>query len=78
FRSPFTPDPSLNALRINRFLHRPIAPAWSERFLQSPQSIYAEAGLSEEEQQLLNGRDWRGLIQDGVSFFLLEKMGAVV
>ncbi|PQO58862.1 hypothetical protein C5706_32780, partial [Klebsiella pneumoniae] len=34
--------------------------------------------LSEEEQQLLNARDWRGLIQYGASFFLLEKMGAVV
>ncbi|STV20245.1 protocatechuate 4,5-dioxygenase [Klebsiella pneumoniae subsp. ozaenae] len=33
---------------------------------------------SEEEQQLLNARDWRGLIQYGASFFLLEKMGAVV
>ena len=58
--------------------HRLIEPAWRERFLQSPQSLYAEAGLSEEEQQLLNARDWRGLIQYGASFFLLEKMGAVV
>ena len=69
---------SLNGLRLNRFLYRLIEPAWRERFLQSPQSLYAEAGLSEEEQQLLNARDWRGLIQYGASFFLLEKMGAVV
>ena len=27
---------------------------------------------------MLNARDWRGLIQYGASFFLLEKMGAVV
>ncbi len=75
---PFTHERSLNGLRLNRFLHRLIEPAWRERFLQSPQSLYAEAGLSEEEQQLLNARDWRGLIQYGASFFLLEKMGAVV
>lgn len=74
----FTHERSLNGLRLNRFLHRLIEPAWRERFLQSPQSLYAEAGLSEEEQQLLNARDWRGLIQYGASFFLLEKMGAVV
>ena len=61
-----------------KIVHRLIEPAWRERFLQSPQSLYAEAGLSEEEQQLLNARDWRGLIQYGASFFLLEKMGAVV
>lgn len=75
---PFTHERSLNGLRLNRFLHRLTEPAWRERFLQSPQSLYAEAGLSEEEQQLLNARDWRGLIQYGASFFLLEKMGAVV
>ncbi|STU56064.1 protocatechuate 4,5-dioxygenase [Klebsiella pneumoniae subsp. pneumoniae] len=74
----FYPRARLNGLRLNRFLHRLIEPAWRERFLQSPQSLYAEAGLSEEEQQLLNARDWRGLIQYGASFFLLEKMGAVV
>lgn len=74
----FTHERSLNGLRLNRFLYRLIEPAWRERFLQSPQSLYAEAGLSEEEQQLLNARDWRGLIQYGASFFLLEKMGAVV
>lgn len=27
---------------------------------------------------MLTERDWRGLIQYGASFFLLEKMGAVV
>ena len=38
----------------------------------------AGAGLSDEERDLLGRRDWRGLIHYGVSFFMLEKLGAVV
>jgi len=75
---PFTHERSLNGLRLNRFLHQLIQPAWRERFLSQPQALYAEAGLSEYEQALLDARDWRGLIHYGASFFLLEKMGAVV
>lgn len=75
---PFTHERSLNGLRLNSFLHQLTQPAWRERFLNEPQALYAEAGLSEQEQRLLDSRDWRGLIQYGASFFLLEKMGAVV
>ncbi|PLR36247.1 protocatechuate 3,4-dioxygenase [Chimaeribacter californicus] len=75
---PFTHARSLKAIRINRFLHRLIQPAWRERFLSEPQALYAEGGLTPEEQALLSALDWRGLIHYGVSFFLLEKLGAVV
>lgn len=75
---PFTHERSLNGLRLNGFLHKLTQPAWRERFLSTPQALYEEAELSQEEQRLLNERDWRGLIQYGASFFLLEKMGAVV
>jgi gallate dioxygenase len=34
--------------------------------------------LSEEECDLLRRRDWRGLIQYGAIFFVLEKLAAVV
>lgn len=75
---PFTHARSLKAIRLNRFLHRLIQPAWRERFLAEPQALYAEGGLTPEEQALLSALDWRGLIHYGVSFFLLEKLGAVV
>ncbi|MFV0264101.1 MAG: gallate dioxygenase [Kluyvera sp.] len=75
---PFTHERSLNGMRLNAFLHKLTQPAWRERFLHAPQALYDEAELSEQEQQLLTARDWRGLIQYGASFFLLEKMGAVV
>lgn len=75
---PFTQARSLKALRINRFLHRLIQPAWRARFLTDQHALFAENKLTEEEQQLLRELDWRGMIHYGVSFFLLEKLGAVV
>ncbi|MCS2159345.1 gallate dioxygenase [Scandinavium sp. H11S7] len=75
---PFTQARSLKALRINRFLHRLIQPAWRERFLTDQHALFAENKLTSEEQQLLRELDWRGMIHYGVSFFLLEKLGAVV
>ncbi|MCM2446302.1 gallate dioxygenase [Rahnella sp. CG8] len=75
---PFTQARSLKALRINRFLHRLIQPAWRERFLTDQHALFAENKLTDEEQQLLRELDWRGMIHYGVSFFLLEKLGAVV
>lgn len=75
---PFTHERSLNAIRLNSFLHKLIEPAWRERFRAAPQALFEEAGLTEEERRLITDRDWRGLIHYGASFFLLEKMGAVV
>ena len=75
---PFTQARSLKALRINRFLHRLIQPAWRERFLTDQHALFAETKLTGEEQTLLRELDWRGMIHYGVSFFLLEKLGAVV
>ena len=75
---PFTQARSLKALRINRFLHRLIQPAWRERFLTDQNAMFAESKLTDAEQKLLRELDWRGMIHYGVSFFLLEKLGAVV
>lgn len=75
---PFTQARSLKALRINKFLHRLIQPAWRERFLTDQNALFAENKLTAEEQTLLRELDWRGMIHYGVSFFLLEKLGAVV
>jgi len=75
---PFTHARSLKALRINRFLHRMIQPEWRKRFRAEPQALFQEASLTPEEQQLITQLDWRGMIHYGVSFFLLEKLGAVV
>ncbi|QKZ05965.1 gallate dioxygenase [Pseudomonas eucalypticola] len=74
---PFTLERSHKGYRLNRFLHQMIVPAWRERFLADPEALFDEAQLSEEERDLVRRRDWLGLLQYGVIFFLLEKLGAV-
>ncbi|KAF1054249.1 MAG: Gallate dioxygenase [Stenotrophomonas maltophilia] len=75
---PFTLERSAKGYRLNRFLHRLIEAQWRRRFLDEPEALFAEAELSEQERTLLRDRDWRGLIQYGASFFVLEKLGAVL
>jgi gallate dioxygenase len=75
---PFTLERSVAAYRINKFLHDLIVPAKRARFLEDPEGAFGEAELSEEERDLVRRRDWRAMIHYGVSFFMLEKLGAVV
>jgi gallate dioxygenase len=75
---PFTLERSVKAYRLNSFLHRLIEPEFRARFLADPEPLFAQAGLSAEERDLVRRRDWRALIHYGVIFFLLEKLAAVV
>jgi len=75
---PFTLEVSHRAYRLNDFLHRLIEPAHRQRFVAEPQALFEEFGLSEQECDLLDQRDWIGLIHYGVIFFSLEKMAAVL
>ncbi|MEJ0088044.1 MAG: gallate dioxygenase [Pseudomonadota bacterium] len=75
---PFTLDRSVKAYRLNHFLHGLIEPDYRKRFLADPEPMFAQAGLTDEEQDLVRRRDWLGLIRYGVIFFLLEKLAAVV
>jgi len=75
---PFTLDRSVKAYRLNAFLHGLIEPEQRRRFLADPEPLFAEAGLTDEERDMIRRRDWRALIRYGVIFFLLEKLGAVI
>ncbi|MFO7277571.1 MAG: gallate dioxygenase [Pseudomonadota bacterium] len=75
---PFTLQRSVKAYRLNKFLHSLIQPERRKRFLTDPEPMFEEAGLTEEERDMVRRRDWRALIHYGVIFFLLEKLGAVV
>ena len=75
---PFTLERSHTGYRLNRFLHQMIKPAWREQFLADPEALFEQEHLSEQERDLVRRRDWLGLLQYGVIFFLLEKLGAVV
>ncbi len=75
---PFTLERSVKAYRLNHFLHELVVPAQRKRFLADPEPMFEEAGLTGQERDMVRRRDWRALIQYGVIFFLLEKLGAVV
>jgi len=75
---PYTLARSVKGYRLNKFLHSLTDPAWREWFRSGQESLFEEAGLTAEERDLVRRLDWRGMIHYGVSFFMLEKLGAVV
>ncbi len=75
---PFTQARSQANLKINAFLHDLVQPAHRERFKHDFAALALEYGLSAEEQSLIEQRDWLALVRRGVSFFVLEKMAAVL
>lgn len=75
---PFTLERSRANYRVNDFLHRLIVPAHRTRFRNDFDALAAEYRLSEEEAGLIKNREWLKLVQRGVSFFVLEKMAAVL
>ena len=75
---PFTLARSVKGYRLNKFLHALVAPAWRAKFRANQDALFEEGGLTTEERELVRRLDWRGMIHYGVSFFMLEKLGAVV
>jgi gallate dioxygenase len=75
---PFDFDRSSRAYRLNRYLHGIIQPELRGRFLYDREGSYERGQLTEEEKEMLRNLDWRALIQYGVIFFILEKLGAAV
>lgn len=75
---PFTIDRSVKAFRLNNFLHQLVYPEHRKLFLQDQETSFEQAGLTEEERDMLRRLDWRAMIHYGVIFFMLEKLGAVV
>jgi gallate dioxygenase len=75
---PFTIERSVQAYRLNRFLHDLVIPGHRRAFLADPEAAFERAGLTDVERDLVRRRDWRALIHYGVIFFMLEKLGAVV
>lgn len=75
---PFTIETSQRAYRINDFLHRLIVPEYRARFVSDLEALSTEYGLTEYEFQMIRDQKWIEMIHYGVSFFVLEKMAAVL
>ena len=75
---PFTLARSMKAYRLNKCLHSLTKPEFRAVFRSDQEGFFASAGLTAEEAGLVRRLDWRGLIHYGASFFMLEKLGAVV
>lgn len=74
---PFDLARSVKGYRLNRFLHGLVAPQARRAFLADEAKACREAGLTDEESQLVLQRNWQGLIRYGAIFFVLEKLAAV-
>ena len=74
----FTLARSVRGYRLNKFLHALIEPAHRAAFLADQETSFEQAGLTEEERDLVRRRDWQGMMRYGVIFFMLEKLGAVI
>lgn len=75
---PFTHARSHANLRLNTFLHDLVKPAHRQRFVNDFEALASERDLSDEERDLIRGRQWLAMVRRGVSFFVLEKMAAVL
>jgi gallate dioxygenase len=75
---PFDLERSVGRYRINSFLHDLVIPEHRQAFMADPEALFEARQLSEVERDLIRKRDWRGLMQYGAIFFVLEKMAAVV
>jgi gallate dioxygenase len=74
----FTHARSQANLRLNAFLHDLVIPAHRARFVNDFEALADERGLSDEEKALVRERRWIEMVRRGVSFFVLEKMAAVL
>lgn len=75
---PFTHAVSHANFRINSFLRDLVIPQHRMRFVKDFEALANERGLTEEEKNLIRERKWIEMIRRGVSFFVLEKMAAVL
>ncbi len=75
---PFTLERSVACYRINKFLHDLIVPGKRAEFIADAETAFEQAGLTGDERSMIARRDWRAMIRYGVSFFMLEKLGAVL
>jgi gallate dioxygenase len=67
-----------NVYEISRLLYDLRNPANREAFRADQQAYYRRYAIGERGMRLLMDRDWQGLVDAGVTVYLLTKLGAVL
>jgi protocatechuate 4,5-dioxygenase alpha subunit len=67
-----------NVYEISRLLYDLRNPANREAIRTDPQAYYRRYAIGEHELGLLINRDWQGLVDAGVTVYLLTKLGAAL
>jgi hypothetical protein len=65
-------------LNFNRFFWNFIREDSREAFWADEEAHMTASSLTEDEKVLVRNRDWLGIVQYGVNFFVLEKWARVV
>ncbi len=68
----------MSTYEISRLLYGLREPGNREACRADPKAYYRRYDLSESELQLLLKPDWQGLVEAGVSIYLLTKLGATL
>ena len=68
---------SNRTLKLNRFFWNMIGVAWREAYLENPEQVMENAGLTCLEKDLVRRKDWLGLVKHGANFFVVEKFARV-
>jgi protocatechuate 4,5-dioxygenase alpha subunit len=67
-----------NVYAISRLLYDLRSPANREAFRADPQSYCQRYAIGDRGRRLLMDRDWQGLVDAGVTVYLLTKLGAAL
>lgn len=68
----------MSAYELNRLMYDLREPANREAFTDDLEDYLDRYGVTEEEKALVRQRDWQGLVDQGVSIYVLTKIGAVI
>lgn len=68
----------MSAYELNRMMYDLRRPENREALKADLESYLARYGITEPEKQLVRDGDWQGLVEAGVSVYVLTKIGAAL
>lgn len=68
----------MSAYELNRLMYDLREPENREAFNASLDDYLSRYDVTEEEKDLVRSHDWQGLVDAGVSIYVLTKIGAVL